>query len=255
MPKPDVTTNPTVILAILDGLPEWANEHAEVLSLELGEDEDLAGDAVKVAEALRGAQEVFLREQKEDKGVYTSRNTLIGEIQDFDRGVQASVTRRVGKLPKDVQGRVLSDFNLGAVSAVRTVPSAQNRLNALSTAVEVHARAIDAVGRPRSLAWLEKISGFQQGLKANNLGLSREKIETTDALQVRDEARATAINLLSDAELAARAVLSEDGRPLSSLDVLFDTHNPPRGGGGGTPEPTPATPPAPTPAPNEPITE
>lgn len=229
MPKPTERTNPTIIETTLRSVAEWYEEHKEPLSVELEEDYDVPSVATALADALQQKASDFAREGKETKAVITQRDVVISRTHDFERSVRASARRRLKKnkaLTDETRSRVQSDFNLGAPSGVRSVQDALQRLNDLETALTVHTNAL-SVGRNRVPEWKETIGAFRTQFEEIAVEMGKEKQETSAARQARDLTRVEAVEFLDDLALAAEAIVIDAPEALNSLNILFDTHNPP----------------------------
>lgn len=226
MPRPHVISSVNVLLPCIQAIPEWFKQHQKSLLYELQDDYDGVKIAQQLAGELEKAQEAFLRERKEDKGVITERNHCLVRLRKFQKSVVASVQRRLQEHPDRV--RILRDFQFGSPSRIRSISDAFPRLRELETSLQVHKELLKSGGQDRTARWNTRIEELKEELQQLVLDDVRENTETKQVHAQRDQAQENVAEFLKNMELAAEAILDIDEAPLLALNIMFDHWNPPR---------------------------
>ncbi len=225
MPKPDVYSPTDTLVAVAKAMAPWAGDHEVALAKELGEGHDSSAKAERLSDGLDAAQKDFDKEQIEDKALTTERDVLLDGIRNFDRGVRASVARRLRK-EGQVGERATADFKARPPSHVRSTRAAKTQLDDLETAIKIHAALLTGHGADRTQDWLTTIAAHQAALVDITLRMGKDTEETARARTRRDDAVAAVADFITDLDLAAAAVIASDPGVTAKLRLLFDTHNP-----------------------------
>lgn len=223
MSKPNSTTPVVILLNILREIPSWYKEHKTVLSEELGVGFDGEKQGKHFETQLDNAQDKFQQEQGEDRDVTDDRDAVIVDIRTLYRSIFSSVKRRA-KNP-GASKRMVSDFQIGQPSRVRSITQGQSFLTNLSNKIQLHKDAL-AEGKDRTGGWLKSINTLESRLKQVAADQTRESLETAQARKERNEIREQAIDFLDDMFLAAESTLEISEEPYNDLVHIFDTQNP-----------------------------
>ncbi|TNE44712.1 MAG: hypothetical protein EP343_29050 [Deltaproteobacteria bacterium] len=223
MSKPNSATPVVILLNILREIPAWYNDHKKALSEELGSGFDGAKQAKDLETKLEKSQDKFQQEQGEDRDVTDDRDAAIVEVRTLYRSVFSSVKRRAKK--PGASKRMVSDFQIGQPSRVRTITQGQSFLAKLGTKIQLHKDAL-AEGKDRTGSWLQSIKALEARFQKVSADQTRESLETAQARESRNEVREQAINFVDDMYLAAESVLDISEDPFNELVHIFDTQNP-----------------------------
>jgi hypothetical protein len=223
MSKPSSATPVVILLNILREIPRWYKEHRKALSEELGTGFNGEKQAKDLETKLEKSQETFQQEQGEDREVTDVRDTVVVEVRTLYRSVFSSVKRRAKK--PGASKRMVSDFQIGQPSRVRSITQAQSFLKKLSNRIQLHQDAL-ANDQDRTGTWLQSIKVLDAKLKQLSADQTRESLETSQARKARNEVRELAVDFVDDMYLAAESVLDISEDPFNDLVHIFDTQNP-----------------------------
>jgi len=145
-------------------------------------------------------------------------------LQRFQKSVSASVQLRLQEHPH--KERIMRDFAFGPPSRLRSIPQGIKRLREMETSIQVHQDVLRKGGKDRTDFWLKRIGGFKKELDQLSVDDVRERKETREAYEKRDNAQEKAAIFLKNMELVAEAVLDLDESPFVELQVIFDRWNP-----------------------------
>jgi len=232
MPRPNATSPPDTLSACTKAIPDWYTKHERVLHEELDDQFNAAEEATALGKELDQTQASLEKERKEDKSITTQRNNDISSIRRFQKSITASVQLRLREHPD--KERILRDFSFGPPSRMRSIPQGLKRLREIETSIQVHQDTLRKGGKDRTDFWLKRIGGFKKELDQLSVDDVRERKETREAYEKRDNAQEKVASFLKNMELVAEAVLDLDEAPYAELQVIFDRWNPPTTSGSST---------------------
>ena len=212
MSLPNPNTSTETLARICEELSPLCKASASLFAVELGSKRELHSEALNHASLLRSSQDTFDREQLEDKDIVTEREALQRQFQSFVRSLTAGVMLRTQDL-EDAR-RIQGDFP-SIVSDIRTSKKALEVIEDLSRALEVHKRKLNQEPS-RVPYWTQQLTQYQHGFRQLSLDRAREKRETREARQTRDQTREQAIKFVRTLDLVTRSL--EHEHPALHLD-------------------------------------
>jgi hypothetical protein len=253
-----MTTPVETTVMVLRSASTWAKNYDQHVRTVFGDDYDGEAMAAEMAERLENAEATYVQEQREDVALTNQREEIVEDTQRLLSSAIALAT--IAFTGASNFEDLLSDFSAGPPSNIRSPQTARKALTRLEAAMAIHGDVLDER--------LANVDAFRQEMEDVIVrfeevrdGDALETGETKGAYRRRQEARAEAVDLIRNFQLAAEATEWMQPEALEKLHGIFDAHVESRrrtvreddilenSGDPETPAPSPQPTPAPTPAP------
>ncbi|QDG49194.1 hypothetical protein FIV42_00100 [Persicimonas caeni] len=223
--RPTMDTPVTHLIFAVRAVAQWYERNASKLEPVLGPEFAGKEEGEAAAQRLEDAQTTYQVEMRDDVAWTNEKDALVAKVGPLEDAITAGV--EMAYYDDENLGDMLSDFDIGPASRIKTLPAAREALQTLLTALRSHEDKLRA-SMGNYGARLAEVEQLQA--RAGELfgGRDIESLETDRARRERKRAREACLEFVDRAVLAARMARVEHPELVDELDAVFADHVPQR---------------------------